>query len=183
MACSLIITDIMMPYMTGYELCYEIRSISDVPIIMLSAKDEEKDKILGLKLGSDDYLAKPFSLNELSLKVRNMLRRLNKTNINSTNDVLVCQDIVIDKKSRVITIHSIPLKVTVKEYNLLEFLIKNKNKAFSREEILEEVWEYDYYGDTRQVDHIVKRIRKKMFLAQSICKIETLWGFGYKVSD
>lgn len=152
--CDLVITDIMMPKMSGYDLCREIRKTSDVPIIMISAKDEEIDRLLGLELGSDDYISKPFSLREVSIKA-----------------------------NRSILVHGKEFKATVKEYDLLELLIENKNQAFSREMIIQKVWGYDYYGDTRQVDHLVKRLRKKMLIAESQCRIETIWGYGYKVSD
>jgi DNA-binding response OmpR family regulator len=181
--CELIITDIMMPHMSGYELCTEIRKSSDVPIIMISAKDEEIDKILGLELGSDDYISKPFSLREITIKVKNMLRRANNTSVINTEDRLICKDLVIIKANRMIHIHGEELKTTAKEYDLLELLIENKNQAFSREMVIEKVWGYDYYGETRQVDHLIKRLRKKMLLADSECKIETIWGYGYKVSD
>jgi DNA-binding response OmpR family regulator len=181
--CDLIITDIMMPHMSGYELCTEIRKSSDVPIIMISAKDEEIDKILGLELGSDDYISKPFSLREITIKVKNMVRRANNSSVVNTEDRLICKDLLIIKANRMIHIHGEELKTTAKEYDLLELLIENKNQAFSREMVIEKVWGYDYYGETRQVDHLIKRLRKKMLLADSECKIETIWGYGYKVSD
>lgn len=172
----------MMPNLSGYELCREIRQVSDIPIIMISAKDEEIDRVLGLELGSDDYISKPFSLREITIKVRNMLRRRSTTTLN-TEETLVCEDLEIIKSNRMILIHKEEFKVTTKEYDLLELLIESKNQPFSRENIIERVWGYDYYGDTRQVDHLIKRLRKKMLLAGSECKIETIWGYGYKVSD
>lgn len=181
--CELIITDIMMPNMSGYDLCREIRKVSDVPIIMISAKDEEIDRVLGLELGSDDYISKPFSLREITIKVRNMLRRANNSSFLNTEERLICKDLEIIKANRMILIHGEEFKTTTKEYDLLELLIENKNQAFSREVIIEKVWGYDYYGETRQVDHLIKRLRKKMLLAESECKIETIWGYGYKVSD
>ena len=173
----------MLPDKSGYDLCRKIREISNVPIIMISAKDEEIDRILGLELGSDDYISKPFSLREITIKVRNMLRR-NKNNPSKTVDnKLICKDLEIIKENRVILTNGKDFKTTSKEYDLLELLIENKNKAFSREIIIKKIWGYDYFGDTRQVDHLIKRIRKKMLLADIECKIETIWGFGYKVSD
>jgi len=139
--------------------------------------------VLGLELGSDDYISKPFSLREITVKVRNMLRRVKVSNTLNTEERLVCKDIEIIKANRIILIHGEDFKTTSKEYDLLELLIDNKNHAFSREIIIEKVWGYDYYGDTRQVDHMIKRLRKKMLLAESECKIETIWGYGYKVSD
>lgn len=181
--CDLIITDIMMPNMSGYDLCKEIRKVSDVPIVMISAKDEEIDRVLGLELGSDDYISKPFSLREITIKVRNMLRRRSNTVIANTEERLRCKDLEIIKANRIVLIHGEDFKTTAKEYDLLELLIHNKNQAFSREKIIKKVWGYDYYGETRQVDHLIKRLRKKMLLAESECKIETIWGYGYKVSD
>ncbi len=181
---NLIITDIMMPILSGYELCREIRKLSDIPIIMISAKDEEIDKILGLELGSDDYISKPFSLREVTIKVRNMLRRVNVTSkVKIEEDILIIKDIKIIKPNREILINDKEFSTTIKEYELLLLLVENKNKPFSRERIIEKVWGYDYYGDTRQVDHLIKRLRKKMLLEGCECKIETVWGYGYKVSD
>lgn len=182
-SCDLIITDIMMPNMSGYDLCREVRKVSYVPIIMISAKDEEIDRVLGLELGSDDYISKPFSLREITVKVRNMLRRSNNSVTYNTEEKLVCKDLEIIKDNRTVLVNGEELKTTVKEYDLLELLIENKNQAFSREMIIEKVWGHDYYGDTRQVDHMIKRLRKKILLAESECKIETIWGYGYKVSD
>ncbi|MCK4259477.1 MAG: response regulator transcription factor [Halanaerobiales bacterium] len=172
--CDLVITGIMMPNISGYELCREIRKVSDIPIIMISAKDEEIDRILGLELGSDDYISKPFSLREISLKVRNMLRRAKNSSISNTEKRLISKDLEIIKANRMILIHGEEFKTTTKEYDLLELLIENKNQAFSREMIVKKVWRYDYFGDTRQVDHLIKRSRKKMLLAEAECKIETI---------
>jgi len=172
-----------MPNMSGYDLCREIRKISDVPIMMISAKGEEIDRVIGLELGSDDYISKPFSLREISVKVRNMLRRRSNSGVQNSEEKVFCKDLEIIKVNRTILIDGKDFKTTVKEYDLLELLIENKNNAFSREMIIEKIWGYDYFGDTRQVDHLIKRLRKKMLLAETECKIETIWGFGYKVSD
>jgi len=180
--CDLIITDIMMPGLSGYEICREIRALSDVPILMISAKDEEIDRVLGLELGSDDYISKPFSLREVSLKVRNILRRVNGTQKISDSQIS-CLDVTINTDSREVTINSQILNTSNKEYELLYLFITNKNRAFSREQIIQSIWGYDYMGDNRQVDHLIKRLRKKLLLAEAQCKIETVWGFGYKVSD
>ena len=180
--CDLIITDIMMPGLSGYEICREIRALSDVPILMISAKDEEIDRVLGLELGSDDYISKPFSLREVSLKVRNILRRVNGTQKISDSQIS-CLDVTINTDSREVTVNSQILNTSNKEYELLYLFITNKNRAFSREQIIQSIWGYDYMGDNRQVDHLIKRLRKKLLLAEAQCKIETVWGFGYKVSD
>jgi DNA-binding response OmpR family regulator len=180
--CDLIITDIMMPAVSGYDLCTQLRKTSDIPIIMISAKDEEFDRVLGLELGSDDYISKPFSLKEITVKVRNMLRRYNKKPETGIEKYF-CKDIEVIKDGRMLMVDGKEFKTTVKEYDLLEYLISNKNKAISRETLIEKVWGYDYFGDTRQLDHIIKRLRKKMLLMDIECKIETIWGYGYKVSD
>lgn len=179
--CHLIITDIMMPVMDGYELCKAIRGISDVPIMMLSAKDEEIDKLLGLELGSDDYISKPFSLREITIKARNMIRRAFA--IKSKEEVLTCKNLSINIGTRTVWVNDEEIKVTTREYDFLCLLLNNKNRAFSRDEIIQKVWGYDYVGEARQVDHLIKRLRKKLLLAECEASIETVWGFGYKVSD
>ncbi len=180
--CHLIISDIMMPDMNGYDLCKSVRSISDVPFIMLSAKSEEIDRILGLELGSDDYISKPFSLREITIKVRNMLRRSSRTIVEDLNK-LSCKDLelLLDERSALISRHLI--HVTAKEFDLLEFFLKNKNVALSREKIIENVWEQDIIIESRQVDHLIKRLRKKLIEKESEFRIETVWGYGYKVSE
>jgi len=172
-----------MPSISGYDLCREIRKVSDVPIIMISAKDEEIDRILGLELGSDDYISKPFSLREISVKVRNMLRRRENIDKMGSADQLFCKDLEILKGKRLVKAGNEILNTTPLEYDLLELLVDNKDRAFSREEIIKKIWKYDYVDDTRQLDHLIKRLRKKLFLAGTEFKILTIWGFGYKVSD
>lgn len=182
---DMLIIDIMMPKVDGYTVCREIRKTSEVPIIFVSAKDDEIDRILGLELGSDDYIAKPFSPRELVVRVKNIFRRMTKsqpTLQENQVDKLVCEDISILVKKRQVLIDNMELKVTSKEFDLLVLFIKNKNIAFSREKIIEHIWGYDYFGDTRQVDHLIKRLRKKMLVAKVRCQIETVWGYGYKVS-
>ncbi len=181
-SCHLIISDIMMPDMNGYELCKSVRSISDVPFIMLSAKSEEIDRILGLELGSDDYISKPFSLREITIKVRNMLRRSSKTIVKDLNK-LSCKDLELLLDERLALISSNLIQVTAKEFDLLEFFLKNKNVALSREKIIENVWEQDIIIESRQVDHLIKRLRKKLIEKESEFRIETVWGYGYKVSE
>lgn len=179
--CDLIISDIMMPVLSGYDLCREVRKVSQVPFIMISAKDEEIDRVLGLELGSDDYISKPFSLREISVKVRNILKRSYGQKV---NDSLIRNgNLVVDLTKRLVYINDDIMQVTTKEYELLSLFLKNKNRAFSREEIIEVIYGYDYFGDTRQVDHVIKRLRKKLLENNSETQIETVWGFGYKVSD
>ncbi|WP_105615220.1 response regulator transcription factor [Vallitalea okinawensis] len=184
--CDMLIIDIMMPNVDGYTLCREIRKTSEVPIIIVSAKDEEIDRILGLELGSDDYISKPFSPRELIVRVKNIFRRINRSQQATPKEVDVdqihCKDLIISKENRTVLIDHKEIKVTSKEFDLLFLLIKNKNMAFSRDTIIERIWGYDYFGETRQVDHLIKRLRKKMLEANAQCQIETVWGYGYKIS-
>ncbi len=182
--CDLIITDIMMPKMNGYDLCKEIRKITMIPLIMISANNDEVDRILGLELGGDDYIGKPINLRELTVKVKNALRRMEMLSSPQTPNkasVLNYLDLSLDTESRVAFTDGKTLEVTTKEFDLLELLLKNPNKAFSRENIIRSVWQYDFDGDTRQVDQLIKRLRKKMLLANVLCTVKTVWGFGYKI--
>lgn len=181
--CDLIITDIMMPLMGGYDLCREIRKKSMIPIYMISANNEEIDRVLGLELGSDDYISKPISFRELTAKIKNTFRRIEayQNPLVLEEDCIACKDLKLIKVSREVYIGNILLQTTAKEFDLLLLLLENKNQAFSREHIIDSVWGYDYYGDTRQVDHMIKRLRKKMLLENSECQIQTVWGFGYKI--
>lgn len=184
-SCGMLIIDIMMPNVDGYTLCREIRKTSEVPIIIVSAKDEEIDRILGLELGSDDYIAKPFSPRELVVRVKNIFRRMNRVQAPVEEvhvDQLQCKDLIIIKENRTVLIDNKEIKVTSKEFDLLCLLIENKNMAFSRDTIIERIWGYDYFGETRQVDHLIKRLRKKMLEVNAQCQIETVWGYGYKIS-
>lgn len=179
-AADIVITDIMMPTMDGYDLCREIRSLSDIPIIILSAKGSEDDRIKGLELGVDDYLPKPFSLKELELKVIRMMKRYKKTD-DYGQDELEWHNLSLHVVSHQVRINEEAVQISEKEYQFLKLLIENMGKAFSREEITTSIWGYDYIEDTRMLDHLVKRLRKK--LAEQGCKgqIETIWGFGFKV--
>lgn len=178
--CDLIVTDVAMPLFNGYDLCRKVREVSDVPLIMISANHEEIDRILGLELGSDDYMAKPVSLRELSVKIKNIFRRME--GIQEANPkILTHQDLVLDVSAHLVTLCDRHLPVTPKEFELLSLLVSHKNKAFTREEIIQAVWQYDFEGDARQVDHVIKRLRKKMLEHGGECQIQTVWGVGYKV--
>jgi len=181
--CDMIITDIMMPNMNGYDLCRQVRRTSDIPIFMISAKDDEIDRVLGLELGSDDYISKPFSLRELSVRIKNIFSRIDRAAAPRVDDEIVCKDVRLIKGDRNVFVGDALMKTTAKEFDLLMLFFQNKNMAFSRERIIETIWGYDYFGDTRQVDHLIKRLRKKMLLSGAECQIETVWGYGYKVSD
>lgn len=179
---DLIVLDIMMPEIDGLELCREIRKISDLPIIFVSARDEEFDRILGLELGADDYLSKPFSPRELVVRIKTILRRVDKGNSHH-DEKIILKDMIMYMDRRYIEINQQELKLTTKEYELFEMMIKNKNIPFTREQLLEKVWGYDYMGETRIIDDLVKRIRKKLKSLNSELEITTVWGYGYKIDD
>ncbi|MYL34558.1 response regulator [Pontibacillus yanchengensis] len=180
------VLDIMLPGMNGYEFCSRIRQESDMPIIIISAKDEEVDKVMGLELGSDDYLTKPFSPRELVARVNRVLKRWEKFQ-NSSEDAqpqsddssLHNGDLTLSIKERRVLWKDEEVEVTSKEFNLLEILISQVNRAFSREELLQRVWGEDYFGSDRAVDDLVKRLRKKL----PNVPIETVWGYGYRLRE
>ncbi|KPU27151.1 transcriptional regulator [Caloranaerobacter sp. TR13] len=179
---DLIVLDIMMPGIDGLELCKAIRKNNDIPIIFVSAKDEEVDRIIGLELGGDDYLSKPFSPRELVVRIKNILRRIEKaTNINDT--IIEIKDIKIHTSRRFVEANGKELRLTTKEYDLFEYLAKNKNRPFTRDELIDKIWGYDYIGDTRMIDDLVKRIRKKLKEIGSKLEITTVWGYGYRMDD
>ncbi|MDP4183428.1 MAG: response regulator transcription factor [Bacillota bacterium] len=180
---DMLIIDIMMPGMDGYSLCRKIRETSDVPIIMVSARDEEIDRILGLELGSDDYISKPFSPRELVARVKTIFRRIKpeQTAQQQQNDRLICADIVIISDERRVMSGQSDVELTNKEYELLSFMIINKNKVFTREQLITSIWGYEYIGDSRTIDDLVKKVRKKLSAAGSSLEITTVWGYGYKV--
>lgn len=170
---SLIIMDIMMPHMDGYQACREIRKIKDVPVIMLSARGEEYDKLIGFELGIDDYVTKPFSPKELIARVKAVLKRSSLV-----LDVYQFNGLKIDDKAHDVTIDGDKVYLTPKEYELLKYFITNKNIALSREQLLTNVWGYDFYGDDRTIDTHVKTLRKN--LGKYGDCIKTIRGIGYK---
>ncbi|PGM56561.1 response regulator transcription factor [Bacillus sp. AFS053548] len=171
---DLLILDIMMPIMDGWTLCKKIRETSNIPVIFLTAKGEEWDKVNGLKMGADDYIVKPFSPGELIARVDAVLRRTK----NSDASVLQIGQIKINEKSRNAFVSDKPLSLTLKEYDLLLFFCKHQDHVFSREQILERVWGFDYFGTARTVDTHIKTLRIK--LGQDADYISTVWGVGYK---
>lgn len=173
------ILDIMLPGMDGYEFCKKIRNESDVPIIIISAKDEEIDKILGLELGGDDYLTKPFSPRELIARVKRLFKRVRpKEEMNyKVLDKLKVDHLLLYKSDRRIFWDGQEQEVTTKEFDMLLLFAENVNRAFSREELLMKVWGNDYFGSDRAVDDLVKRIRKKL----EAIPLETVWGYGYRL--
>ena len=181
---DMLILDIMMPNLDGLTLCSEIRKGSNVPIIIISAKDSEADKITGLMLGSDDYLTKPFSPVELVLRVKSIFRRVEFEKLPKTNEGnITILDVTIFTEGRYAACNGKDLKLTPMEFNLFLYLSRNVNRAVGREELLNKVWGFDSEVDTRATDDMIKRIRKKLLSAASTLKIETLWGFGFIISD
>lgn len=176
---DLIVLDINMPGMDGLELCKNIRKHSEVPIIFISARDEAFDRILGLELGGDDYLSKPFSPRELVVRIKTVLKRYMKRDDPQT--LISIGNITIDEQKRLVQCENQTLNLTIKEYELFEFLARNPRTAFSREQLIESVWGYDYIGETRVIDDLVKRLRKKIKQVPATCRLETVWGYGYKI--
>ncbi len=172
---DLVILDVMMPKMDGWEVCKEIRQFSKVPIIMLTAKGEESDELLGFDLGVDEYISKPFSPKILVARVNAILRRTNNLDENET---LSAGDIEVNQAAHTVTVKGKPIELSFKEFELLEYFIKNKGIALSRENILNNVWNYDYFGDARTIDTHVKKLRAK--LGDCGDYIQTIWGMGYK---
>ncbi len=191
------IVDIMMPVMDGYTLCRHIRQFGETPLIMISAKDEELDRIVGLELGSDDYLSKPFSPRELLARMKTIFRRVDaytdkehdraeslfESESQLENKSMIYGNIQLLTSSRTCTIDAHSIELTTKEFNLLEYFIINKNRALTREQLLQSVWGYDFIGETRAVDDMIKRLRKKLIHAGANRSISTLWGYGYKIED
>lgn len=178
---DLLVLDINMPGINGLELCKEIRKTSEIPIVFVSARDEEFDRILGLELGGDDYLAKPFSPRELLVRIKNIFKRMDKSSPESQDSKIKISDVVLNKLERTLYFLEHEIKLTTKEYELMEFLVVNSNMPFTREILIERIWGYDYIGETRVIDDLIKRIRKKLKDAGSKLNIETVWGYGYKI--
>ena len=172
---ALIILDVMMPKMNGWEVCREIRESSKVPIIMLTARSDERDELLGFDLGVDEYISKPFSPKILVARVEAILRR---TGQNNPEDVISAGGIVIDKAAHLATVDGKPMELSFKEFELLTYFLENQGIALSREKILNSVWNYDYFGDARTIDTHVKKLRSKM--GDKGEYIKTVWGMGYK---
>ena len=172
---ALIILDVMMPKMDGWEVCREIRKNSKVPIIMLTARSDERDELLGFELGVDEYISKPFSPKILVARVEAILRRTGQAN---PEDVLSAGGIVIDKAAHLATVDGNPMELSFKEFELLTYFLENEGIALSREKILNSVWNYDYFGDARTIDTHVKKLRSKM--GDKGEYIKTVWGMGYK---
>ncbi len=175
---DIIIMDVMMPKLDGFSACKEIKKIKDIPVIMLSARGEEYDKLFGFELGIDDYMVKPFSPKELIARVNAVLTRHNPKDASEKNDVLEFGGLVIDIPGRSVTIDGERIVLTPKEYDLLFFLVENKNIALSRDKLLSDIWGYDFFGDDRTIDTHIKNLRNNLGPYRDY--IVTLRGVGYK---
>lgn len=176
---DLVILDVMMPKMDGWSLCREIRKTSSVPVIMLTARGEEYDKLLGFELGVDDYIVKPFSPKELVARAKAVLNRTRpERNVEVIKTMITYGKLNVDLDGRNVTLGDHKLQLTPKEFDVLSFLVQNPNKAFSREQLLTSVWGFDFYGDDRTVDTHIKMIREH--LGEYRTWIVTVWGIGYK---
>ncbi len=172
---ALMILDVMMPKMNGWEVCREVRENSKVPIIMLTAKGDESDELMGFELGVDEYISKPFSPKILVARVEAILRRANKL---MEGQAVETGGIIIDKAAHLVTVDGTRVELSYKEFELLSYFVENQGIALSREKILNHVWNYDYFGDARTIDTHVKKLRSKMGAKGDY--IKTIWGMGYK---
>jgi len=176
---DIILLDVMLPKLDGFEVCQQIRGFSNVPIIMLTAKGEDMDKILGLDYGADDYMTKPFNILEVKARIKAILRRSAKP-VEGTDNMLVVKDMKLDKEGRRVYIQEREINLTAKEFDVLELLVSNPNKVYSREKLLRIIWGEDYPGDVRTVDVHIRRLREKVEKNPSDpMYVHTKWGVGY----
>ena len=177
----IVLLDVMMPVLDGWEVCQTIRRESNVPIIMLTARGETADRIAGLELGADDYIVKPFDTREVVTRVHTVLRRCMPQQSAEKNDkCLRFENLVIDMESYQLTVSGRSMDIPPKEIELLYFLAKNANKVFTRDQLLDQVWGFEYFGDTRTVDVHIKRLREKLEGVSDKWTVKTVWGVGYK---
>jgi len=177
---DLVLLDIMMPKKDGWQVCREIREVSGKPVIMISAKTEVFDKVLGLELGADDYIVKPFDMKELSARIKTVLRRYNAHSKNPDDEVVRFENIEISLQKYELKINGKSIDIPPKELELLYFLASNCNRVFTRDQLLDKVWGFDYLGDSRTVDVHVKRLREKLEGVSEKWVLKTVWGVGYK---
>ena len=177
---DIILLDLMLPKISGLEVCQQIREFSQVPIVMLTAKGEDMDKILGLEYGADDYITKPFNILEVKARIKAIMRRTSRTEKTERERIIEVQDMKIDCESRRVYIKGEEVNLTAKEFDLLELLVHNPNKVYSRENLLKIIWGYEYLGDVRTVDVHIRRLREKIESNPSDPKyVHTKWGVGY----
>ena len=177
---DLVLLDIMMPKKDGWQVCREIREISPKPIIMITAKGDVFDKVLGLELGADDYTVKPFDMKELSARIKAVLRRYNAHTKTSDDEVVKFENIEISLQKYELKLNGKAIDIPPKELELLYFLASNCNRVFTRDQLLDKVWGFDYLGDSRTVDVHVKRLREKLEGVSDKWTLKTVWGVGYK---
>ena len=182
-ACSLIILDVMMPDLDGFQVLQKIREISNVPVLMLTAKSDEEDKVSGLRLGADDYLTKPFSINELMARIHSLVRRYTTLNPIAGNvaATMLLKDMVIDKVNRTVTVQNLPVELTGKEFDLLVFLASNKGRVFTKKQIYTQVWAEEYAFDDSNIMSFISKLRKKIEPnPEHPFYIQTVRGVGYR---
>ena len=177
---DMVLLDVMMPKKDGWQVCREIREMSQKPIIMISAKGEVFDKVLGLELGADDYLVKPFDIKELSARIKSVLRRCHNQSNETDDEVIKFENIEISHQKYELKLNGKAVDVPPKELELLYFLASNYNRVFTRDQLLDKVWGFDYLGDSRTVDVHVKRLREKLEGVSEKWTLKTVWGVGYK---
>ena len=178
---DVVLLDVMLPKFSGFDVCQQVREFSDVPIIMLTAKGETFDKVLGLELGADDYVVKPFEPKELIARIRAVLRRsADSVDEKADEDELSVDDLKINQPTYEVYLDDKKVEMPPKEFELLYFLAKNTNKVFTRDQLLDEIWGYEFFGDSRTVDVHIKRIREKLEGENRTWALKTVWGVGYK---
>jgi len=177
---DLVLLDIMMPGIDGYDTLKEIRKLGSVPVIMITAKDETFDKVLGLELGADDYVVKPFEPKELTARVKAVIRRYQNTEKPEAEGVVSVENLTINMTDYNIIYHGKTLELPPKEIELLNYLVNHPNRVFTREQLLDHIWGYDFFGETRTVDVHIKRLREKLDQPENGWEIKTVWGVGYK---
>ena len=177
---DLIVLDVMMPEADGWQVCKEVRKVDETPIIMLTAKGETFDKVLGLELGADDYMVKPFDTKELIARIKAVLRRYDTKQTNKKTDEISYDNISVNITNYELKLNDKIIEIPPKELELLHFLATNPNRVFTREQLLEQVWGFDYFGDSRTVDVHIKRLREKLENVDGNWTLKTVWGVGYK---
>lgn len=180
---DIVLLDIMLPGLSGIEVCRRIRLESNVPVIMLTAKDDVTDKVSGLDMGADDYMTKPFAIEELLARIRVAINRKKKLKDEENKDIIKFHDLMIKVKEHSVFYGDEEISLTKKEYELLEYLLQNRNIALTREQLLNNVWDYDYYGDTNVVDVYIRYLRQKIDDKYGIHMIHTVRGVGYIIKD